>query len=308
MPDRRSAAVVVPVAMAALVIAIALEPGLGRQPVGLADYLGWRDTRTPELDAREALVVQRRIAACMSALGLSYREFVEPPPAIPDAELGPREWAEKWGFGVSTSVGIAGAMPPATDPNLAYVESLAPDARDAYRVALYGSGATPGCNGQANDLVYGRHDRLLAGLAAELAGLEDAIARDARMVLADARWMACIADASFRPSSRRRFGQDAVELLTRRLEAVMGPPPGDPTIDRSALAGLQSFEIELALRGFDCAEGVRAISDAVRLEYESRFVDGHRAALDEIKAQAARLDADLRLAPGEPLDPVSFGP
>ena len=88
VPHRRSAFVVVPVAVAALFIAVALAAGLGRRPVGLADYLGWRDAQTPDLAAREARVVQHRIAACMAALGLPYREFVEPPPEIPDADLG----------------------------------------------------------------------------------------------------------------------------------------------------------------------------------------------------------------------------
>jgi hypothetical protein len=294
--------------MAALIVAVALEPGFGRRPVGLADYLGWRDAQTAERAAREARVVQDRIAACMAALGLPYREFVDPPPAIPDAELGPREWAAKWGFGVSNSIGVLNAMPPATDPNLAYVDSLAPNDQGAYRVALFGSSGRPGCNDQANAAVYGRHDRLLAGLAGDLADLETRIAADPRSVEADAGWMACLSSASFRPSSRGRFGQEAIDLLTRRLEAIMGPPPGDPGFDRSTLEALQTFEIELAVRGFDCDEQVRAIGEAVRLEYEARFVEDHRAALDDIKAEAVRLDIELGLASGESPDPVSFEP
>ena len=308
MPHRRSALVVVPVALAALAMVVALGPWPGGRPVGLADYLGWRDEETPERAAREAQVVQRRIADCMAASGLTYREYVEPPPDIPDAELGPRDWAAKWGFGVSTSVGVVTAMPPASDPNLASIDALAPEQREAYRAALFGSAGRPGCTGQANTAVYGRHDRLLAGLASDLSGLEDRIAADARTVAADAGWMACMSSASFRPSSRDRSSQEAIDLLTRRLEAIMGPPPGDPGFDRSALAGLQAFEIELAVRAFDCDERVRAIGEAVRLEYEARFVEDHRAALDDIKAQAVRLEIDLGLASGESPDPVSFEP
>ena len=55
-------------------------------------------------------------------------------------------------------------------------------------------------------------------------------------------------------------------------------------------------------------KGFERSSEAVRLEDESRFVDDHRAALDDVKAQAARLDAELGLAPGEAADPVSFAP
>ncbi len=308
MPHRRSALAAVPVALAALAIAVSVGPWPGLPPVGVADYLGWRDERTPEHAAREARVVQRRIADCMAALGLTYREYVEPPPDIPDAELGPRDWAAKWGFGVSTSVGVVHATPPAADPNLAYIDSLASEPREAYRAALFGSDGRPGCNAKANAAVYGRHDRLLTGLAADLADLETRIARDPRTVEADTGWMACVSSASFRPSSRERFGPEAIDLLTRRLEAIMGPPPGDPGFDRSALARLQALEIELAVRGFDCDEGVRPVSEAVRLEHEARFVEDHRAALDDIRAQAVRLDIELGLASGESPDPVSFEP
>ena len=206
------------------------RPASAGGPSGSPITSGWRDAQTPDLTAREVWAVQHRIAACMAALGLPYREFVEPPPDIPDADLPPRDWAAKWGFGVSTSVGIVDATPPAADPNLAYIDSLAPVQREAYRAALFGSSTEPGCNRQANELVYGRHDRILAPLAPDLARLEDEIAHDARIVDADARWLACITTASFRPSSRRRFGQEAIELLTRRLEAVMGlRRPANPT-------------------------------------------------------------------------------
>ncbi len=277
---------------------IAELDGDGR-PVGLAEYLGWRDARTPALAAREAQVVQRRIGACMAAVGLPYREFVEPPPAVPDAELGPREWAAKWGFGVSTSVGVPNALPPVADPNLASIDALPGDQREAYRSALFGTPSSPGCNGEANEAVYGRHDRLLAGLATDLAALEARIARDPRTVDMDARWMSCMSSPSFRPSSRRQFGGEAIASLTRQLESMMGPPPGRPDVDRAALARLQAFEIDLAIRGIDCDDRVRPIDEAVRFEHESRFVDDHRAALDDIRARAALVDAGLGLEPTE---------
>ena len=299
MTRRGSVLVVVSVGLALLAAGAVAWLGPRHRPVGLAAYLGWRDARTPELAAREARAVQTRIAACMAALGLPYREQVEPPPEVPDPGLGPREWAAKWGFGVSTSVGVTDALPPAADANLAYIDSLPPERRAAYRSALFGDGASRGCNGEANDAVYGRHDRLLAGLASRLAELEARIAADPRTLDADARWLSCVSSPSFRPSSRRAFGREAIDFVTGRLEAIMGPPPGRPPVDRSALADVQHFEIDLAVRGFDCGEGVRPLDDAVRLEYEARFVEEHRAALDDIKARAVELDVALGLASGE---------
>jgi hypothetical protein len=294
--------------MAVLVTALLLRLGRSEPSVGLADYLGWRDARTPAMTALEAQAVQHRIAACMAALGLPYTEFVEPAPAIPDQDLGPREWAAKWGFGVSTSVGVADPRPPVADPNLAHIETLPSADGEAYRAALFGTASSPGCSSDANDAVYGRHDRLLVELAAELAELEEGIAGDPRTLDADADWLACASTPVFRPSSRRAFGRQAIDDIGRRLEAILGPPPGVADFDPDALARLQALEIDIALRGIDCDDRVRPTLDAVRLEYESRFVGAHRAALDAIKAQADVLDAQLGLVPARSLDPVSFEP
>ena len=227
---------------------------------------GGATPRTPALAAREAQAVQHRIAACMAALGLPYIEFVEPAPEIPDADLGPRDWAAKWGFGVSTSVGVADARPPVADPNLAHVETLPPAEGEAYRAALFGTVSSRGCSGDANVAIYSRHDRLLAGLAAELAELEERIAADPRTVDADARWRSCVSSPVFRPSSRRAFGREAIDEIGRRLEAIMGPPPGVAEFDRNALERLQAFEIDIAVRGIDCDDQVRPVLESIRLE------------------------------------------
>ena len=88
----------------------------------------------------------------------------------------------------------------------------------------------------------------------------------------------------------------------------MGPPPGDADVDPDALERLQTLEIDIALRGIDCDDRVRPILEAVRLEYESRFVEAHRAALDDIKARAESSMPSSASRPLESPDPVSFEP
>jgi hypothetical protein len=306
VPGRRSFFVVSIGLVISVVAGVAVVRG--QRPVGLADELGWREAATPAMATREAEAVQRRIADCMARLDRPYVEFVDPAPEIPDADLGPREWAATWGFGVSTSVGVADPGRPATDPNIAHIETLPPAEGEAYRAALFGTATSPGCAADANDAVYGRHDRLLAGLAGELTGLEQRIATDPRTVDADARWLECASTPVFRPSGRRAFGREAIDEVSRRLQALMGPPPGTADFDRQALERLQTFEIDIALRGIDCDAAVRPTLESVRLEYEARFVEAHRAILDDIKARARMLDAELGLTPAPSPDPVSFEP
>ncbi len=306
MPGRRSLFVM----SLGLVVLVAGGTSVHRdeRAVGLADYLGWRDSGTPAMADREAQAVQHRIGACMAALGLPYIEFVEPELEIPDQDLGPRDWAAKWGFGISTSVGVAHPRLAAPDPNLSHVEALPLPEGESYRAALFGTASSPSCIRDANDAIYGRHDRLLAGLAPALTGLEEGIAADPRTVDADARWRSCATSSALRPSSRRAFGREAIDEIGRRLEAIMGPPPGVADFDRNALERLQALEIDIALRGIDCDDVVRPVLESVRLEYEARFVEAHRAELDDLKARANVLDAEFGLAPAPPPDPVSFEP
>jgi hypothetical protein len=306
VPGRRSLFVVSIGLVMSVVAGVAVVRG--QRSVGLADELGWHEAATPAMATREAEAVQRRIADCMARLDLPYVEFVDPALEIPDADLGPRGWAATWGFGVATSVGVADGRPPVADPNLAHIETLPPADGEPYRAALFGTATSPGCAADANDAVYGRHDRLLAGLAGELTELEQRIAADPRTVDADARWLECASTPVFRPSSRHAFGPEAIDEIGRRLQAIMGSPAGAADFDRTALEHLQASEIEVALRGIDCDARVRPTLESVRLEYEARFVEAHRATLDDIKARARTLDAQLGLTPAPPPDPVSFEP
>ncbi len=82
-----------------------------------------------------AAVIQKRIATCMSILGLSYLPYVEPQPVVPDADLSLRDWAAKWGFGISTRFGTEPpSLPPILDPTPSQLSASATTTADANSV------------------------------------------------------------------------------------------------------------------------------------------------------------------------------
>src|SRR4029453_12641471 len=113
------------------------------------------------MDAPRSEAVGVLVARCMQAQGFAWDPWVEPPPAVPDPDLEPVAWAERWGFGVSTFVG---RLPEAqaADPNLTALAGLPLPDRTRLRNALYGPRESdPGCLRSANDAVFGLRDRLL---------------------------------------------------------------------------------------------------------------------------------------------------
>jgi hypothetical protein len=133
--------------------------------------------RGPDLDARRAAAVAAATERCLAALGIRVTVPVQPPPPIPDPELDPVAWAERWGFGISTAGGWDTVPAPTTPPP-------PPDARERR------------CAEAAAEEVYGLRERLLAPLRPALKALGRAIDADAASGAADARWTACVADAT----------------------------------------------------------------------------------------------------------------
>ena len=85
-----------------------------------------------DLDRRRADAVAILTTRCMAAHGLAWAARPELPRQIPDAELDPVAWAERWGFGVSTSVG---AVAPPDEPDPAMTQLAALPQADRSRVS-----------------------------------------------------------------------------------------------------------------------------------------------------------------------------
>lgn len=125
------------------------SPGV-RSP--LAELLGYSTDPADQAAEQQRFIeqerkVQQAVADCMKQEGF---EYIAQDPAVfmgsstfdEDIAFDSKEWAEKYGFGMSTTFGSDGfagpGTTPPTDPNQAYVESLSEAERAAYHKALYG--------------------------------------------------------------------------------------------------------------------------------------------------------------------------
>jgi hypothetical protein len=245
-----------------------------------------------DMDRRRAEAVAVLVAACMIEHGLDWEPWVEPPPSVPDADLGPIEWAERWGFGVSTMADRAGSSTP-VDPNLRRSDVASPDIRDAYRSALHGDGAAVGCQAAATTEVYGLRERLLTPMRPALLELDRRIATDpaARHLLAS--WQTCVGSVAMGLSrDRRTLAARLIEAFGRRLASL---DTGTRSI--AALAALQADERRVAVVLADCDAAYDAGRVAVASPHEAAFVAANRPALERIGAAIRAAEVALPTLP-----------
>lgn len=265
----------------ALALSGTLEPD--RPPPSLDAALG-RPTdavtaRAAERRADEA--VEALTQACMRAAGFEYTPFIAPP-GIPDPDLGPVEWARRWGFGVSTSVD-APPPPAMDDPTMEHLATLAPTDRARFLAALDGPPA-PGCRPDANEVVRGLFDRLSAPLRPALTDLRATIAADPAAVAADGRWRRCVAAAGIEVTDRPGTIRRLIAALSARLAAL-------PKGDTAGLRALQAEERSLAVAAARCDLAYAEALGRVSAPFERRFVENHAAALQAIRRAVDQAEA-----------------
>lgn len=168
-----------------------------------------------EQEARER---EEFIAACMSEQGFNYTP-VQMSVVVTTAgdSTGPQqgtiEWAELWGFGISTDPWSAGAGgggtsiatgPAGDDPNQALVEAMSDAERAAWEEALWG---TPqegewdpmqaGCNGQAQAAQWETNatPSQFEALETEMERVWEQTQTDPQMATLNAAWASCLTDA-----------------------------------------------------------------------------------------------------------------
>jgi hypothetical protein len=239
-------------------------------------------------DRRRAQAVAILVARCMTGRGFVWTPWVEPPPAFPDAELDPVAWASRWGFGVSTTVGLPEPS-AASDPNLVALAALRPtvvDGRDGYRDALDGP---HGCRTAETEAVYGLRERALAPIRASLLDLDAQIAASPAAERATDAWRECVEPvAGGHALDRRTLPFELRDRSVRQLA------------DLSRMAGLMALQVEerrvaMVLAGCDAAyEHARAEAAA---PIEAAFVSEHRAALAAIGAGIRAAEAALPTLP-----------
>lgn len=273
-------------------LATAVLSSRSHGPATIDEALG-TEAHGPLMDQRRTEAVAVLVSECMARHGLRWVPLVEPPPTVPDPELGPADWARRWGFGVSTTVGRPEPSAPA-DPNLAAADRATPAERDAMIRALYGDDGTPGCQATANEAVYGLRGRLLAPLRDALDALETRIEADPASGRALAAWRSCVGPVAVGLQlDRRSLAGGLLERFVRRLAAL-----GPGTASVMGLAALQADERRVATVMADCEMGYAAARAPVAGRHESVFVGEHRDALAGIRnALRAAEEALPTLAP-----------
>jgi hypothetical protein len=241
-----------------------------------------------ELDARRAAAVAVLTAACMRHRGLSWQPVPDPLPAIPDPELDPVAWADRWGFGVSTIPAHPAGTPD--DPNLVAIAKLPDGQRSRYRVALHGSAGRPGCQEAARESIYGLRDRLLRPLRVDLDVLETAVAADPGLARAVAIWRGCVGRvASGLPLDRRSLPS----ALLQRFAAMVGDvEPGSPR-----LGAIQEDERRVAGVLARCEAMYADTRTLIAARHETAFVATHEAALRAVGAAIRAAEAALPTLP-----------
>lgn len=261
-------------------------------PATIAGALGLDETDAVELDRERATVVNAMTARCMAARGLPYPATVEPPPVIPDASLDPVAWADRWGFGVTTSVGTTGASTVVVDPVEDLVASWPANEKERYRAALRGNDEVPGCLPRATDAVYGARDRLLAPLEPAFRSLEASVEGDQRMTPIRDAWTVCarsvalplhIAEAEV---ARDRLPSRLIDWFVAALTQ-----PGGGAGQR--LLAIRERTVAGAIARCDMA--FSKARTVVAAPYEAEFVARHRTELQAIGVAIREAESERRL-------------
>jgi len=220
-----------------------------------------RDAAAEDFRRQEQL-----IADCMHAQGFEYlqRDYDQAVDAkvknIEAFDLPPDQYAERWGYGISTIDPQQYTAEAPDDPNSAIVEALSPEARSAYDKAMYGvdlsregaivSGgqggtavarpmgssldapAPDGCQTRALREIYGEDfdgrkpkesSSEFDGLNEEMGALWDRVVNDPRVAQAKQGWADCMADAGHPEATDP---DNAVQLVIERFSALYGVDAG----------------------------------------------------------------------------------
>ncbi|NKY11542.1 hypothetical protein [Cellulomonas hominis] len=273
--------------------------------------------------------VEELVAACMQEQGFDYIPNDQNSGQVftgneLDVDWGTVEFAEKYGYGISTDPWGNEDIEPTewVDPNQEYVESMSESEQLAYQEALWGptqeyvEGEEPqeydwtqsGCYGAAQHEVYegGLEADDFGSLQDELSTFYETVQADPRMAELNAKWASCMADAGFdgvtdmnestQPlydewSAMQGWEDPEYQALmeTWDWEAEPDGPP-QPEPDADELAAFTKKEIAQAVADFGCQEKVEYSKTQMEIDHElqQEFVDAHR---DDLEAWASAAEA-----------------
>jgi len=284
---------VIAVALAAIAAAgaIALR-STAATPASLSYFLVSNDPAVVDWRVRTQWdVAERLVRDCMLAAGFPYVALELPTSNAADAALAPRERVAKDGFGATTRLD-----PPViveADPNMSYLDSLAPAQQAAYRTALLGEEppGDPGCQQRAQSAVQGQRSDAIASIDDLVAELVTAKAQDPAVQRGEIAWRAC-ARAAGLPVGRQDAQSIGHDIFAGRLAEATGSDGG---YDASRLAALQEEERRVALAIYACDEAFADDTRTAASDVEVGWATRHAERLETLRLRLLRLDADLDL-------------
>lgn len=288
----------------------------------LEPYLAEIDRDTPQGQPNPwAVRFEEVIAACMAEQGFEYHvdELAGVGAVTRPREFGTVAYAQQYGYG--ESIPLEGSALPmlwnyvpmgeGRTWNLDYRESLSPEAKDAYDIALDGSyaEASPdylpegeydpsrhGCHGRASQEVYPDGyigPEGLGDVKQAVLSVHERVEEDPRVVEALEVWSSCMADAGH-PGLETLLDAEslvAIEIFPAWQETWLestGTNLGVTDYDvvrrqiPDGLAELRQAEIDLAVTDAQCRvdSGYLTVRHEVQVEIEQEILDRYEADLD----------------------------
>lgn len=283
------------------------EPSSQETPMGALDKMfedAWADWDEEASNAKQ-MQVEELQAECMREQGFEYVPVdwsamnggaIDVAREEDDIPWGTLEFAEQWGYGITTNpyqdseepLEPTPVDPGYEDPNMEIVNAMSETEQQAYYEALYGpqsdepidpegewvppSWEEMGCSGYAQHEVYGDaafgggQDDPFAELMDEMNRMWESISTDDRILSTESEWASCMADAGH--PNLAKVG-DAEQIIYEQVDPIWNDAysdmPPDATeedyraIEQSIqeeLAAITPQEIELAVDDYTCREDV----------------------------------------------------
>lgn len=284
----------------------------------LRDYLGdWSN----EDVTRQLVAMEDLVATCMAEQGFDYTPVDYAAMGLDltgetlGLEWGSKEFAEQYGYGITTNPALGADAEQPEDPNAEYVAGMTPTEQEAYYTALYGvhyaEMSDPravaeagwdwrdlGCTGSAqNEVLSGdaaQQDQF-AALQEEMTLMMEAAAADPRLAQVNADWAACMADAGFADLAKVGDPEAALsaEVAALQQAAAAQIDPTVPTGPGSAeqveaamqeqLDEITQREIDTAVADAQCRAdvGYDDARRAIDTEYQVQFLAEHRTEVQD---------------------------